>query len=416
MSLTDLREKQARLVAEARERLDQINANTDESRSKELEAQHDEAMKAYDDVRAKIEREERIAKMEAELNAPDPRRPREDGEARKGDGEKTAEQRHSEAFVAYLRGGMSELTTEQRQILRDNRDPELRAAAVAPNTAGGYLVPMGFAAELVKSMKMWGPMLDPGVTRELVTSAGNTIPFPTTNDTANTGALVAENTDVSTSTDITFGQKTLNAYKYTTRVLKVSSELFQDSALDIEAIVRDLMAERLGRIVNTDLTTGTGSSQPDGIVTAAGAGATAAAATSIVFDDLINLMHAVDPAYRSAPSVRWMFNDTTLKALRKLKDGDGNYIWQDASVAGTVPATILGKPYVINQAVADIATTAKSVVFGDLSKYIVRRVRDFSLRSLSERYAEYDQTGFVGFGRYDGNLLDTGAVKVLAHP
>ena len=137
------------------------------------------------------------------------------------------------------------------------------------------------------------------------------------------------------------------------------------------------------------------------------------AVTRQAFDEIIDLFHSVDPAYRASPSCRFMFNDSTLSAIRKLKDGDGNYLWQAADGRAGEPAAILGRGYVINQAMDSIATAKKTVLFGDMNKYVVRRVRDFTLLRLAERYAEYYQVGFLAFNRLDGELLDTAAVKHL---
>jgi HK97 family phage major capsid protein len=196
----------------------------------------------------------------------------------------------------------------------------------------------------------------------------------------------------------------------------VSAELLQDSALNVEQIIRDAMAVRFGRKVNSDLTIGDGVGDPNGIVTAAPLGVAAGAAAAITFDDLIELQHSIDPAYRSDPSCRWMFHDATLKRLRKLKDVEGNYIWQPADVRSGAPAVILDHPYTINQAMAQVAATAKSVLFGAFNRYVVRRVREMSIRRLVERYAEFDQVGFLAFARFDGELMDGNAVKHLAHP
>ncbi|MBB6299914.1 phage major capsid protein [Rhizobium leucaenae] len=413
--ITELREKQLKLVADARALRDEINDSTTEARVAEIDAAHDKAMAEYDRVGATIAREEALEAREAELNSIEgDRRPL--GETRqakvvKAD-ERPLDERRAEAFNGYLRHGLEGLSPEQRQIVR-----ELRAGpqATAPGADGGYLVPQGFMAELVKSLKAWGPMLDPGVTRVLNTATGNTIPWPTMDDTSNTGALIAENTQVALA-EMAFGTKTLEAYKYTSGVVLVSSELLQDAVLDVEAIVRDAMAERIGRIANTHLTTGDGSSKPHGIIAAAGAGFTAGSATAISFDDLIETYHSVDPAYRSDPSCRFMFNDSTLKALRKLKNGEGEYIWQPANVTTGQPDTILNMPYSVNQAVASIATGAKTIAFGAFNRYVVRKVNEFSIKRLVERYADFDQTGFIGFTRFDGELLDQNAVKVLSHP
>jgi HK97 family phage major capsid protein len=301
------------------------------------------------------------------------------------------------------------MPAEERKIVR-----EMRAQAAGTDAKGGYLVPEGFQAELVKSLAAWGPMLDAGVARIITTASGNSIPWPTMNDTSNKGALIAENTQVSES-EVAFGTKTLEAYKYTSGVVLVSAELLQDSALDVEQIVRDAMSERIGRIGNEHLTIGDGTNKPNGVATAAGTKA-AAAAAAISLDDMIELEHSVDPAYRSDPSVRWMFNDSTLKALRKIKDLEGNYIWQPADAKAGAPATIMNYAYSINQAMDSVAASQRSVLFGAFNRYVVRMVREFAIRRLVERYADFDQTGFIGFTRLDGELLDAGAIKALAHP
>jgi HK97 family phage major capsid protein len=269
-------------------------------------------------------------------------------------------------------------------------------------------------------------MLDPSITRELETQSGETINWPTTNDTAKKARIVAENAEVVPSPtgghnvdgDMVFGNKVLGAYKYGTGLIRVSMELADDNAVNIEQVIRDAMAERYGRGVNEDLTVGSGTGEPNGIVTASAEGHEAPNVSSlaaITLDDMIELFHSVDPAYRMDPRCRFMFNDQTLKRLRKIKDLEGNYIWQPASAATDQPGTILGKPYSINQAMADVAFEAKTVVFGAFSRYVVRRVRGLVVRRLDERYAEFGQMAYIGFARFDGELLDTAAVKHLVH-
>jgi len=407
--ITELREKQQKLVADARALLADIKDDTAEVRVAELESQHDAAMAEYDRLEARIKREEALEARERDLNAADDRRPNGEDRSVQGGRHENADEARTAAFRSYLRHGLEDMPAEERKIVR-----EMRAQAVGTDSKGGYLVPEGFMAELVKSLKAWGPMLDPGITRVLTTTAGNSIPWPTMDDTSNEGALIGENTQV-TESEVAFFTKTLEAYKYTSGVVLVSAELLQDSAIDVEGTVRSAMAERIGRIGNRHLTVGTGSSQPNGIVTAATAITGVAAAAAITFDNLIDLFHAVDPAYRDDPSARWMFNDGTLKALRKIKDAEDRYVWQPADVRTGAPATILEKPYSINQAVAAIGASNKSVVFGAFNRYVVRMVREFAIRRLVERYADYDQTGFIGFTRLDGELLDAAAVKTLQH-
>ncbi|MGM4911444.1 phage major capsid protein [Rhizobium sp. 768_B6_N1_8] len=410
-TILEMREKQQKLVADARALLADIKDDTAEARVSELETQHDAAMAEFDKLEARIKREEEAEARERKLNEADVRRPNADTRAVAGEVEKTADEKYADAFRSFLRGGVSSLSVEQRAIIKK---VEERGQSVGNQTQGGYLVPGQFLAELIKSLKAWGPMLDPGVTRQLNTATGATITMPSMNDTGNVGALIGENQQVSVS-EIAFGTKSLDAYKYTSGVVLISDELLQDAVMDVEGIARDAMAERIGRIANTHLTTGDGASKPNGIVTAAGTTA-AAGASAITFDDLFNLEHSVDPAYRSDPSVGWQFNDGTLKALRKLKDLNGNYIWQPADVKSGAPATISDYRYSINQAIADIGTGNKSVIFGAMNKYAVRVVNEFAMKRLVERYADYGQVGLIGFLRLDGELLDSAAVKSLLHP
>jgi len=297
MKITEMREKQSKLLADARALRDEITDTTTESRVAEIDAAHDAAMVEYDRYEARIAREEAVEKREAELNAADERRPLgEDRSVKPGSrpDTRTPEERHKAVFDKFLRGGMADLDKEDRSFLKSFEE---RAQSVGDNTKGGYFVPDQFQSELIKTMKAWGPMLDPGVTRMLNTASGAAISWPTMDDTANVGALISENTQVSLA-EASFGTRSLDAYKYTSGVVLISDELLQDAVMSVDGIINDAMAERIGRIGNTHLTTGDGASKPRGIVTAAGTAA-AAGAAAITFDDMINLEHSIDPAYRS---------------------------------------------------------------------------------------------------------------------
>jgi HK97 family phage major capsid protein len=198
-------------------------------------------------------------------------------------------------------------------------------------------------------------------------------------------------------------------------MVRIPLELLQDSAFNIEGLMNELFGERLGRLANEVLTTGTGSSQPNGVATAAANSGVTIGASALTADNLIDVLHSVDPAYRMSPRCRWMFNDSTMGYIRKLKDGQGNYLWQMGDVRNGEPSTILGHPYSVNQAMADIGTGNKSVLFGDFGRYVVRKVLGFQVLTLRERYAENFQVGMVGFKRFDGELLTTAAVKAAVH-
>jgi HK97 family phage major capsid protein len=415
MTIKELREKQAKIVADARERLDQID-KADEARAKELETQHDAAMAEYDRLEAQIAREEKVASIEQradELRARQrPTNP--DGEARGEDDGSKIEYR--KVFAKIVSGvDPSDLEPEERAVLRQGVTKfEQRAQSVGTTTAGGYTVPTELANEIIRSMLAWGPMYDPGVTTEMVTSSGNSIKLPTVDDTTVTAVAHTENTALvdDGSKDVTFGQKSLDAYAFDTRFVRWSWELDMDSIFNMEALLGSLLGERLGRIANSQLTTGTGSSAPNGIVTAASLGVTAAAIAAITFDEIIDLEHSVDPAYRSSPKAAYMLNDSTLKAIRKLKDGNGQYIWQMGDVQKGVPGSLNGRRYYINQAMASLATGNKTMLFGDLSKYFVRKVGAPVIGVMRERF--WPDLGIAGLIRFDGELGDAAAVKYLA--
>jgi HK97 family phage major capsid protein len=418
-AIREMREQQARIATNARAKLDEIKDDTPEDRAAEIEREFDAMMADYDKLGEKIERQQRLEDAEARGDAGDPRRPRGDnGEARGGSDDNPPE--YKDVFDKAIRFGAGSLTSEERSVLMAGRadiPEEVRAQSVGTDAAGGYVVPEGFSGEIDKAMKAWGPMWDADIVRELTTSTGNDLPWPTVDDTSQTGAIKAENaavTDDGTG-DVVFGQKMLNAYVYSTKLVRIPMELLQDSAFDMEALLNDLFGERLGRAANTALTTGTGVSQPNGIVTASSLGKTAASGTAITADELIDLLHSVDPAYRASPKARWMFNDSTLASIRKLKDGQGNYLWQMGDVRTGEPSRLLAHPYSVNQAMANIGLSAKPVLFGDFSRYVVRKVRGFTVLTLRERYAENFQIGMVGFKRFDGELLNTAAVKHLAN-
>lgn len=414
-TLKELRDRQAQIVAEARERLDQID-KADEARAKELETQHDAAMAEYDLIEKQIEREQKVADLEkrAEESRRSQRPLPADGEARaSGDAEGKIEYRH--VFAKVVCGvDPSDLSAEERAVLRSGVTKfEQRAQTAGTNSAGGYTVPTELSNEIIRSMLAWGPMYDPGVASEIVTASGNPIKLPTVDDTTVPAVSHTEGTALTDDggSDATFGQKSLDAYAFDTEFVRWSWELDTDSIFNMESLLGSLLGERLGRIANLRLTTGSGSSQPNGIVTASSLGVTAAATGAITFDELIDLEHSVDPAYRTGPKVAYMMNDSTLKAVRKLKNGEGEYIWQMGNVQAGVPGTLNGRRYYINQAMASLATGNKTVLFGDFGKYYVRKVGSPVIGVMRERF--WPDLGIAGLIRFDGELGDAAAVKHL---
>jgi HK97 family phage major capsid protein len=214
----------------------------------------------------------------------------------------------------------------------------------------------------------------------------------------------------------------LNVFKASSKIVAVPFELLQDSTIDIEAFVAGRLATRLGRITNTGYTVGTGSGQPNGIVTAASTGVTAANSTSqvtaIIYDSIIDLIHSIDPAYR-ARKCSFMMNDASVKVIRKIKDGQSRPLFvpgYEVGVPGGAPDTLCGYPIVVNQDVAVMAANAKSIIFGDLASYYIRDVMEATLfRFTDSAYTKLGQVGFLAWLRTGGNLIDTPAAKLFVN-
>jgi HK97 family phage major capsid protein len=415
--IKELRAEQARIATNARSKFDEIKSDTPEERAAEIEREFDAMMADHDKIGARIERMEKLEAVERSLNEPDPRRPGGKAEGRgTDDGDLPT---YREAFYEYLRSKAPDaapLSDAARHVLRSGfvDGKELRAQTSGTNSAGGFTVPTETANILIRSMLAWGPMYDPSVTSEIVTTGGGQLEMPTVNDTAVTAGAHTEGATLTDDggKDATFGQKLLNAYAFDTEWVRVSKELADDSIFAMETLLGSLLGERLGRIANLQLTTGTGSSAPNGIVTASTAGKTAVGTAAITFDEILDLEHSVDPAYRNGPMVRYMLNDSTLLAVRKLKDGDGNYLWQMGNVQAGIPSTINGRPYSINQAMDSLAAAKKVMLFGDFSKYYVRKVGAPLIGAIQDKDF-WPGFGVAGYIRFDGELADTAAIKHL---
>lgn len=416
--IKELREQQARIATNARAKFDEITAATDEARAAEIEREFDAMMADHDKIGERIERAMKLEKAEASMRSGDPRAPRgSDTEARGvDDGERLD---YRSAFHAYLRaqGNVGAMTGEERAVLAAGYQAVEHRAQTTSNTAGGYTIPTELMNILVKSMVAWGPMYNEDVATVITTTGGGAITMPTVNDTAVTAEAHTEGATLTDDggKDVTFGQKTLGAYAFNTEWLRVSKELADDSIFAVEQILGDLLGERLGRIANSKLTTGSGSSDVLGVVTGSTLGKTSASATAITSDEIIDLVHSVDPAYRMSPKVAFMFNDTTLAAIRKLKDGDGNYLWQMGNVQQGTPGSLLGYRYHINQAMASIpasASASRVMVFGDLGKFYVRKVGSPLIGAIQDKDF-WPGFGIAGYIRFDGELADTAAVKHL---
>jgi HK97 family phage major capsid protein len=305
---------------------------------------------------------------------------------------------------------------------KENADlVELRAQSEGTGTEGGFLVPDTFRTKLVERMKAYGGIAN--VVDEITTGDGTPLSWPTVDDTANVGEIVQEGNTFSSGADIVFGTANLGAYSYATggsgsTPIRVSVELLQDAAFDVEALLSRLLGVRIGRIQATHLATGTGVSQPKGLVTGLTPVASTTAAGALAYSDLVDYVHAVDPAYRN-PGCRWVFNDTTLKKIRKIVDSTGRPVvkGQDEGIA-TAPGaeTLLGYPVTIDQGFSDITNNSTQIfgAFGDLVEgYVVRRVRDVVLVVDPYGRAHNRQVQYSAWARMDATQQNTNAYVAL---
>lgn len=272
---------------------------------------------------------------------------------------------------------------------------------------GGALVPDTLIRTLEMNMLAFGGIRQ--VANIITTSDGGELRAPYVDDTSNTGRMLGESTAV-TATDPTFGQVVWNAYKFSSDEVKVPYELLQDSAFDLAGDLGMILGERLGRITASKYATGTGASQPKGIVTASSLGKTTAGATAITMDEIQDLIASIDPAYRSGSG--FLMSDGVWSYVRKIKDGASRYYVQD-DVTGMAVPRLFGYPvYLCQEMQATVATGTKTMLFGRLEKYRIRRVGGIRLYRLTERHRENDQDAFLAFVREDGNLMNTGTAPV----
>ena len=386
MSIQSLREERTAKAREYRNILD----NNSGPLSDEVKAKLDELEADITGIEDRIAREQKVLDLEAEKMVV----------------EAVAERTKTpskDLFAKWLRNGDRGMTSEDWQTIRNTM-------STTTASEGGYTVATEVATYVMDAMKAFGGMRQ--VATILRTDQGNPMTWPTSDGTTEVGEILAENAPA-TDNDVSFNTKNLPVYKYSSKVVTVPIELLQDSNVDIEAFVRARISQRLGRITNTHFTTGDGSSKPTGLIAAASVGKTGASGqtTTVTYADLVDLEHSVDPAYRV--NCKWMFNDATLKSLKKILDSQNRPLWLPG-IAVKEPDTILGYTYQINQDVAVMAASAKSIAFGDLSKYVIRDVMAMTYYRFDDSaYAKKGQVGFLAFLRSGGNFMDVGgAVKL----
>lgn len=408
--LKDLKQKRNQIASDMRTLHDSIG----ETREWTVEErkQWDDAHGQLKNLDNQIEREEELRSIEQRYVEDNQDKLKEQRVAsEKSDA--PIEVRAAAAFDKFVRHGAGELNQEERHALIEMQK---RAQAAGVDDKGGYTVPREFVARIYEKMKAYGGVAE--ICQLLETDKGNEIYWPTSDGTEEEGELLGENTATSEE-DVEFGSNSVGSKKISSKIIRVSNELLTDSGVNIEEYLSRRIAKRIGRTEAKLLIKGTGKAsaagkpvQPKGLEVSAKLGATTAAADKLLWTEVNRLIHSVDPSYRVSPNTRLLFNDTTLELLENMVDTQGRPIWIPNLIGGA-PATILKYQYKIDQGVDNFAAGNKFMFFGDFELFILRRIRYMTLKRLVERYAEFDQTGFLAFHRMDCVLEDADAIKFL---
>ena len=395
--ILELREKRAKAWDAAKQFLD-AKRGADGMLSEEDTATYDKMEQDVINLGKEIERLERQAAIDAELSkaTSTPLTGKPGAKMGKDETEKTG--RASDEYKGSFWNAMR---------VKAPMPSVLNALQEGTDSEGGYLVPDEFERTLVEALE------EENVFRTLAhvirTSSGDRkIPVVASKGSA---SWVDEEGAYQESDDA-FSQVSIGAYKLGT-MIKVSEELLADSVFDLEAYISKEFARRIGAREEESFFNGDGKGKPLGILAAAGGaevGVTAASATAITADEVIDLFYSLKAPYRK--NAVWLLNDATVKQIRKLKDTTGQYLWQPSLVAGT-PDTILGRPVKTSAFMPTAAAGAKTIAFGDFKYYWIADRQGRTFKKLSELYAANGQVGFMGTQRVDGKLILPEAIKVL---
>lgn len=299
---------------------------------------------------------------------------------------------YKNGFDRYARAGMNGLTADV-----------LNALQVGTDSEGGYIVPEEFETQLTEYLQDINPIRQ--YVNVISTASDRNIPVESSLGTATWTAEEAAYTE----SDAAFTQVVLASHKLTT-IIKVSEELMQDAFFDVQGYLARNFAKRFGIAEEAAFIAGDNSGKPNGIVQGSGLGKTAAGVAAITSDELIDLYHSVPRMYRQNGT--FIMADATVKLIRKLKDGNSQYLWQPGLQAGQ-PDMLLGKPVITSTAMPAATTGLKSVVFGDLSGYTIADRQGTVVQRLNELYAGNGQVGFRAFKRMDGDTVDATGIKHL---
>ena len=399
MTILELREKRAKAWEAAKAFLDS-HRKENGILSAEDDAAYTRMEQEITDLGKEIARLERQEALDAELNRP-VNKPI-TGKPMNGKLEDDGEGKTGRASDEYKKNFWNAMRSKSPVPNVTN------ALQIGTDTEGGYLVPDEFENTLVEALE------EENIFRQMAkiiqTSSGDRkIPVVATKGTASW----MDEEGAYPESDDSFGQVSIGAYKLGT-MIKVSEELLNDSVFDLQSYITREFARRIGSKEEEAFFTGNGTGKPLGILAATGGaetGITAASATAVTADELIDLYYSLRSPYRR--NAVWTLNDSTVKAIRKLKDGNGQYLWQPGITAGA-PDMILGRPVRTSTYMPEIAAGAKTIAFGDFSYYWIADRQGRSFKRLNELFAATGQVGFLASQRVDGKLVLPEAVKVLA--
>jgi len=398
MTILELREKRAKAWEAAKAFLDS-HRKENGVLSAEDDAAYTKMEQEITDLGKEIARMERQEALDAELNRPvnKPLTGKPGGRADADD----AEDKTGRASDDYRKNFWNAMRSKAPMPAVTN------ALQVGTDSEGGYLVPDEYERTLVEALE------EENIFRQMAkvikTSSGDRkIPVVASKGTA---SWIDEEGAYPESDD-SFGQVSIGAYKLGT-MIKVSEELLNDSVFDLQSYISREFARRIGAKEEEAFFTGDGNGKPLGVLAATGGaetGVTAASATAVTADELMDLYYSLKSPYRKK-SV-WVLNDSTIKAIRKLKDNNGQYLWQPSLTAGA-PDMILGRPIKTSAYMPAIAAGAKTIAFGDFSYYWIADRQGRSFKRLNELFAATGQVGFLASQRVDGKMILAEAVKVL---
>lgn len=389
--ILDLREKRAKAWDAAKAFLD-AHRGTDGMLSAEDSATYDRMEAEVINFGKEIERAERAHALEAEMN-------KTVNTILTGRPEATVEEKTGRASNAYKKA----FNTMMRQRGVDHT--VFNALQVGTDSEGGYLVPDEFERQLIDGLQ------DENVVRPLahvITTSSGTHKIPVV--TSHGSAAWTDEEHAYNVSDEAFGQTSLGAHKLTTMIV-VSEELLNDSAFNMESYIAKEFGRRIGAAEEQAFLLGNGTGKPTGIIGTAGNTVTSGTANKISADDVIDLFYSLKAGYRR--NAHFMCNEAIVKALRKLKTTDGQYLWQPSLVAGT-PDTILGRPIITTSYMDDtVASTKDAMIFADFNYYWIADRTGRSFKRLNELYAATGQVAFLASERVDGKLILAEAASKL---